>query len=82
MGFFSRKSKSSDSDCNFEIDFFKELSTGALIFKIIDYNNNIAGHVIVCTSHIKILESGFYDFSTADRDYLRKQAQKFWNAVE
>ena len=41
MVFFSRKSKSSDSDCNFEIDFFKELSTGALIFKIIDYNNKL-----------------------------------------
>lgn len=86
MSFFSRILKflgfDCDFACNFEIDFFYELSTGALIFKILDCNNNPAGHVIACDSHIKIIESGFYDFTNADRDYLRKQAQEFLNAVE
>lgn len=82
MSFFSKKSKRQVNNCSFEIDFLKELSTGAIIFKIIDFYNNTAGYVIVCSSHIKIIESGFYDFSTADRDYLRKQAQIFWDAVE
>lgn len=82
MGLFSRKSKSPNDNCYFDLEFFKELSTGALIFKIIDYDNNFAGHVIAHDSNIKILKSCFYDFSTDEKNYLRKRAQEFLDAVD
>lgn len=82
MNFFLRNSKKTDCQSNFDIDFFKELSTGALIFKIIDNHHNIAGHVITCGSDIKILESSLYSYTTYERKYLRSQVQAFLNAVE
>lgn len=82
MNIFSKKSKCPDSYCYLDIEFFKELSTGALIFKIIDCDNEFAGHVIAHDSDIKILKSCFYDFTTNDKDYLKKRAREFLDAVD
>ena len=82
MSIFSKKIKNLFYNSDFDIDFFEELSTGALVFKIIDCDNNFAGHVIAHDSDIKILESSFYNFTTADRDYLEQRAREFWNALD
>ena len=81
--FFSRKkSKTKTCASNLDLVFLKELSNGSLIFKIIDYEYNPAGHVVVTRKFdITIIKSGLYTFDKADREHLINQAELFYKAA-
>lgn len=73
-----------DDDSDYEIDFYQELSNGTLVFKIIDDDQEHAGHVVVSSKGtVSIIESSsFYVFDDADIQYLKTQAQKFYDALK
>ena len=81
--FFSRKkSKTKTCSSNLDLVFLEELSNGSLIFKIIDYEYNPAGHVVVTPKlDIAIIKSGVYTFDKVDREHLTKQAELFYRAA-
>lgn len=69
-------------DVDFEIDFFKELSNGALIFKIIDDNFDPAGHIVLSASgSVTIIESGFHEYDEEDKSYLKQQVEIFRSSL-
>lgn len=72
-----------NDNCYFEIDFFKELSNGALVFKLIDDDDEQAGHVVVSSKGTAtIIENTLsYNLDDDDRECLKAQAEKFYNAM-
>lgn len=84
MGYFlKKKSKNRGNHSNFEIDFDKELSNGALVFNIVDDEHQHFGHVVVSPNGTvtNIKSTAFDDFNDTDENYLNQQAKKFYDAT-
>ena len=67
-----------------DIKFLKELSNGALIFRIVDEDYDPAGgYVIVSPSgNIEIIKDNFFDaLGDKEKKYLETQALTFWHAT-
>ena len=76
--FIKKCRREDDDEIYFEIDFVQELSDGAMVFKIIDTEFCVAGHIVVSSkSKVTLIKSDFYEYTEEDEKYLNSQVQKF-----